>query len=68
MKTSIANISDAIDMQQDLLRFEAYCPYDRQDINVAKCFSLSFTRKPDGGGSIKLPHMFASFIVFIYFR
>lgn len=36
---------DIIDLQQDLIRFEQYCVLNRLDLNVSKCFHMTFTRK-----------------------
>ena len=41
----IYDSSDCLLLQQDLYRFEEYCRLNRLDLNVSKCYSISFTRK-----------------------
>lgn len=41
-------VNDAIDsalLQDDLLQFDIYCLNNKLDLNVSKCFTVSFTRK-----------------------
>lgn len=41
----IRDITDCILLQQDLNRFENYCSLNKLDLNVTKCYSITFTRK-----------------------
>lgn len=41
----VNNVSDASLLQQDLLRLDGYCTTNKLDLNVSKCFFLTFTRK-----------------------
>ena len=41
----ISDHSGCLGLQQDLLRFEAYCLQNKLDLNVLKCFVCTYTRK-----------------------
>lgn len=41
----ISDINDCYLLQEDLNRFELYCLRNKLDLNVSKCFSITFTRK-----------------------
>ncbi|CAB3243345.1 unnamed protein product [Arctia plantaginis] len=41
----INRVQDAIELQEDLNRFQAYCKTNKLDLNVNKCYVCSFTRK-----------------------
>lgn len=41
----IRNIDDCYLLQQDLARLESYCTSHNLDLNVSKCFLITFTRK-----------------------
>lgn len=41
----ISSSSDVRDLQEDLLRFEQYCIMNKLDLNVTKCFCMTFSRK-----------------------
>lgn len=41
----IYGFDEVLDLQSDLLRFEAYCVTNKLDLNVDKCYLVSFTRK-----------------------
>lgn len=42
----ITSINDCYSLQDDLSRFEEYCRLNKLDLNVTKCHSITFTRKP----------------------
>ncbi|KAJ8717226.1 hypothetical protein PYW08_005625 [Mythimna loreyi] len=39
------NISDAEQLQNDLNRFEEYCVHNKLQLNVAKCFQITYSRQ-----------------------
>lgn len=41
----VNNTSDAILLQEDLDRLDAYCLANKLELNVSKCFYINFTRK-----------------------
>ncbi|KAL0828964.1 hypothetical protein ABMA28_003855 [Loxostege sticticalis] len=41
----INNINDCYQLQEDLNRFEEYCNINKLDLNISKCYSISFSRK-----------------------
>lgn len=41
----VRRVSDVIDLQADLTRFESYCEINKLDLNVSKCFYMVFSRK-----------------------
>ncbi|CAK1598017.1 unnamed protein product [Parnassius mnemosyne] len=52
----ISSTDDTMLLQSDLERFETYCNINKLDLNVSKCFFVSFTRKSDtinGGYHLK---------------
>lgn len=44
---AVKNVNDCLLLQDDLNRFSKYCIENRLDLNVAKCHTMSFTRKPN---------------------
>lgn len=42
---TVNNINDSLLLQEDLMRFEEYCLINKLDLNVSKCYSITFTRK-----------------------
>ncbi|CAF4810088.1 unnamed protein product [Pieris macdunnoughi] len=38
----ISTKEDSSDLQEDLNRFEAYCQINKLDLNVSKCFSMTY--------------------------
>lgn len=42
---SIKNEDDAVALQEDLSRLDNYCIKNKLDLNVSKCFIMSFSRK-----------------------
>lgn len=42
---TIVNSEDINDLQRDLSRFETYCDVNKLDLNVSKCYYMSFSRK-----------------------
>lgn len=42
----VNNESDALLLQQDLNRLDIYCERNKLDLNVSKCYFMTFTRKP----------------------
>ncbi|KAL0870443.1 hypothetical protein ABMA27_005440 [Loxostege sticticalis] len=43
----IVTIEDSKLLQDDLVRFENYCYDNKLDLNVSKCHTITFTRKPN---------------------
>lgn len=43
----IETAHDCYLLQQDLVALEDYCSLNKLDLNVSKCFSITFTRKPN---------------------
>jgi ribonucleases P/MRP protein subunit RPP40 len=41
----ISSLSDVHDLQEDLNRFESYCSLNKLELNVSKCFYMTFSRK-----------------------
>lgn len=41
----INNLKDTADLQQDLNRFEIYCAEHKLDLNISKCYYISYSRK-----------------------
>lgn len=43
----INSINDCYQIQQDLLALEQYCSRNKLDLNVSKCYAITFTHKQD---------------------
>jgi ribonucleases P/MRP protein subunit RPP40 len=41
----ISFVSDVHELQEDLNRFQSYCSLNKLDLNVSKCFYITFSRK-----------------------
>ncbi|KAJ0173127.1 hypothetical protein K1T71_011303 [Dendrolimus kikuchii] len=44
---SINIINDCYLLQHDLHQFEQYCTLNKLDLNISKCYKITFTRKPN---------------------
>lgn len=42
---NVNDINDCLSLQEDLDRFQNYCNLNRLELNVVKCFALTFSRK-----------------------